>query len=297
MRKKILTILPILLALSILITGCALEGNSSVPDTTSAASAVSLDEISEFSGYPYIELDNNQPDFSEEEKTTGSFETYSDLDGLGRCGVAYACIGQDLMPTQDRESISQVKPSGWQTAEYDFVDGKYLYNRCHLIGFQLTAENPNEKNLITGTRYMNVDGIPPFENITADYIKETGNHVLHRVTPIFEGDNLVASGVQMEDDGDGICYNVYVYNNQPGVTIDYKTGESWAGDSEPTSSGKTESPEVQSEEYILNTSSHKFHLPDCPTVDTMSEKNKETYHGSRDDLIEQGYEPCQSCKP
>lgn len=293
MKKKLYTILPFLLALSILFGGCSL-----MEDTTVPASVVSLDEIPEFRDSPYVEIDGNQPKFSEEEKTTESFETYSNLDILGRCGVAYACIGQDLMPTEDRESISQIKPSGWQTAEYDFVDGKYLYNRCHLIGFQLTGENANEENLITGTRYMNVDGMLPFENMVADYIKETGNHVLYRVTPVFEGEELVARGVQMEawsveDNGDGICYNVYVYNNQPGVTIDYQTGESWVSGGQPISSEIVTS----TGEYILNISSYKFHLPNCPSVDTIKEKNKKEYHGSRDDLIAEGYEPCQSCNP
>ena len=164
-----------------------------------------------------------------------SFEEYSDLDELGRCGAAYANIGQDLMPTQKRGDISRVKPTGWRSVKYDIVDGKHLYNRCHLIGYQLTAENANEKNLITGTRYMNVDGMLPFENMVADYIKETDNHVLYRVTPIFDGNDLVAQGVQMEacsveDDGEGICFNVFVYNVQPGIEIDYATGESWLAD-------------------------------------------------------------------
>lgn len=190
-----------------------------------------LADIPGFSGEPYVILQDNQPNFSIEDLTTDSFETYSPLDLLGRCGPAYANVSLDTMPTEKRGSIGQVKPSGWQTVKYDFVDGKYLYNRCHLIGYQLTAENANEENLITGTRYMNVDGMLPFENLVADYIKETGNHVLYRVTPVFEGTNLVASGVQMEalsveDEGEGVCFNVYVYNNQPGVVIDYATGES-----------------------------------------------------------------------
>ena len=189
-----------------------------------------LDQISEFSGEPYVAINNNVPNFTEEDLTTESYEFYSELDHLDRCGVTVACLGQDLMPTEDRESISHVKPSGWIQGQYDFVDGKSLYNRCHLIGFQLAGENANEKNLITGTRYMNTIGMLPFENMVADYIKETGNHVMYRVTPIYDGDNLVASGVQMEgysveDEGDGIYFNVYVYNVQPGVEIDYATGE------------------------------------------------------------------------
>lgn len=202
-------------------------------NSTTPTSSYTLAQIPEYSGDPYVVLNDNQPEFSEEDMTTTSYEYYSELDSLGRCGVTMACIGQDLMPTGDRESISSVKPTGWVNNPYDFVDGEYVYNRCHLIGFQLTGENANRNNLITGTRYMNVQGMLPFENMVADYINETGNHVLYRVTPIFDGEDLVAGGVQMEawsveDDGDGICFNVYCYNVQPGVVIDYATGENWA---------------------------------------------------------------------
>ena len=192
-----------------------------------------LTNIPNFSDTPYVEVNGNVPYFTQDDMTTNSYETYSPLDALGRCGVVMSCIGQDLMPTEERGSIGQVKPSGWQTVKYDFVNGKYLYNRCHLIGFQLTGENANTCNLITGTRYMNVEGMLPFENMVADYIKETNNHVLYRVTPIFQDDELVARGVlieakSVEDDGDGILFCVYVYNNQPGVEIDYLTGLSKA---------------------------------------------------------------------
>lgn len=192
---------------------------------------ISLSDIPEFSGEAYVEINNNNPEFSEEESEEEFYESYDNLDELGRCGTASANIGTELMPTEKRGSIGQVKPSGWHTVKYDCVDGKYLYNRCHLIGYQLTAENANDKNLITGTRYLNVEGMLPFENMVADYIKETDNHVLYRVTPVFEGNNLVASGVQMEaksveDDGEGISFNVYCYNVQPGIEIDYASGES-----------------------------------------------------------------------
>lgn len=191
----------------------------------------SVMDIPAFGDMPYVVINHNKPEFKEEDLTTKAYEFYSELDILGRCGYAMACIGTELMPTEDRGSIGQVKPSGWQLVKYDFVDGKYLYNRCHLIGYQLSGENANVKNLITGTRYLNVEGMLPFENMVADYVKDTGNHVLYRVTPIFDGNNLVARGVQMEaysveDDGEGICFNVYAYNNQPGVTIDYATGKS-----------------------------------------------------------------------
>lgn len=304
MKKSMLSLVSVLLVFVILFSGCELDSPTGIEESSLPTSIVSLDEIPDFSGSPYVEVNGNQPSFSEEERTTEAFESYSELDTLGRCGVAYACVGQELMPTEDRGSISQIKPSGWQSVEYDFVDGKYLYNRCHLIGFQLTAENANEKNLITGTRFMNVEGMLPFENMVADYIKETGNHVMYRVTPVFEGDDLVAKGVEMEalsveDEGDGVCFHVYVYNNQPGVTIDYQTGESWAGDAAPTTSSENSEEQSSAVEqtYILNVSSHKFHRMDCPSVETMKEKNKETFTGTRDELIAQGYEPCQNCQP
>ena len=225
------------------------EDGSGKPDvsqtekpTDNRKKSISIEEIPAYSGQPYVEIDGNQPGFTEKEKTKKSFERYSELDSLGRCGVAYANVGKDLMPTKKRGSIGKVKPSGWHTVKYDIVDGKYLYNRCHLIGYQLTAENANEKNLITGTRSMNVDGMLPFENMVADYVKETGNDVLYKVTPVFEGKDLLARGVQIEaysveDKGDGICFNVFVYNVQPGIRIDYATGES-KKDSEIGVSGK-----------------------------------------------------------
>ncbi len=189
-------------------------------------------EIAEFSGEPYTVVNGNIPFFTEDEITDVSFESYGETDALERCTACVASIGRDLMPTEDRGYIGYVKPSGWQNEKYDFVDGKYVYNRCHLIGYQLTGENATRENLITGTRYMNVEGMLPFENEVADYIKDTGNHVMYRVTPIFEGDNQLCSGVLMEaisveDNGAGICFNVYCYNVQPGVIIDYATGENF----------------------------------------------------------------------
>ena len=190
-----------------------------------------LPQIPAYSGEPFAVLEDNMPRFSLEDYVTKSYETYGDLDALNRCTYTVACIGRDLMPTQERENIGMVRPTGWVTAKYDFVDGKYLYNRCHLIGFQLTGENANERNLITGTQFLNTKCMLPYENLIADYVKETGNHVLYRVTPIYEGDNLVASGVQVEgwsveDHGESISFHTYLYNVQPGVIIDYATGES-----------------------------------------------------------------------
>ena len=283
--KKIL--LPVILAVNLIFSGCNLA----------KADSADLAAIPEYTGSAYTVLNDNIPDFPEEDFTEESFETYSDLDSLGRCGVAYANIGEDLMPTTKRGSIGQIKPSGWHTVKYDSVDGKYLYNRCHLIGYQLTAENANEKNLITGTRYLNTEGMLPFENMVADYIKETGNHVLYRVTPLFEGNNLVATGVQMEaesveDKGDGILYNVFCYNIQPGITIDYKSGDSSENEDMPV---QTEAASVS--EFVLNTSSKKFHKPSCSSISKIKQENKEVYKGSRDALISQGYDPCKKCNP
>ena len=203
------------------------------PVSTPAPDLYTLDNLPDYTGEPYVELNGNIPDFPDRDKTPTSFERYSQLDYLDRCGAAYANVGLETMPTEERGPVGQIKPSGWHTVRYDFVDGQYLYNRCHLIGYQLTGENANELNLITGTRYLNVTGMLPFENAVAGYVKETGNHVLYRVTPIFEDADLVARGVEMEalsveDDGAGVCFHVFVYNVQPGVVIDYETGESWA---------------------------------------------------------------------
>lgn len=298
---------------------------------TDTASAFNAADVPAYSGEPYTAVNNNEPYFTSDNLTTEAFENYSELDALGRCGVAYANVCLETMPTEKRGSISEVKPTGWHSVKYDNVDGKSLYNRCHLIGYQLTAENANQQNLITGTRYLNVDGMLPFENMVADYVKETDNHVLYRVTPIFTGDNLVADGVLMEgysveDEGDGICFCVYAYNVQPGITIDYATGDSWLssekGNSDSSSGGNsavsqsaadksgTQQAAVQTEsvketsapvstgtEYILNTNTKKFHYPSCSSVKQMKESNKKEYTGSRDDLIAQGYDPCKKCNP
>lgn len=288
-----------------------------VPVSGTQQSDISMETIPEYDGEPYVVIDDNEPNFTEEELQPEAYETYGTLDALGRCSTAEASIGEGLMPTEKRGAIGQVKPTGWHTVKYDMVEGKYLYNRCHLIGYQLTAENANEKNLITGTRYMNTEGMLPFENMVADYIKETGNHVMYRVTPVFEGENLVASGVQMEaesveDQGADLSFNVYVYNVQPGVEIDYKTGESReanellpvsknsdkAGNATSgTTSDKDSSDPVSEQTYILNTSSKKFHKESCSGVKSMKEKNKKVYTGKREEVIEQGYAPCGNCHP
>lgn len=254
------------------------------------------DDVSDYSGAAYAVVNNNTPFFTGTDASTTSFERYSALDGMGRCDTAYANVGTDLMPTEHRGDISSVKPTGWHSVKYDIVDGKYLYNRCHLIGYQLTAENANKLNLITGTRYLNIQGMLDFENMVADYVKETQNHVLYRVTPVFEGDNAVANGVLMEaqsveDHGAGVTFCVYCYNVQPGIVIDYVTGDSYQTSTPSQPSGETTAT------YILNTSSKKFHKPSCSSVNKIGVANKKSFTGKRSDLISQGYSPCGTCKP
>ena len=267
--------------------------------TTTPQKTFDYNEVPAYSGKLYAEMNGNIPYFSQDDYTTDSYESYANLDSLNRCGVAMACLGRDLMPTGDRESISSVKPSGWVQASYDIVDGKYLYNRSHLIGWQLAGENANEKNLITGTRSFNQLGMLPFENMVADYIKETNNHVLYRVTPVFVGDELVARGAlieawSVEDNGDGICFNVFVYNAQPGIEIDYATGESHL-------EGEEEQPSVpdggEKCDYVANKSSKKFHKPDCSSVKKMSDKNRLDITATREEMIAEGYTPCGICNP
>lgn len=300
-NKSKLLLIYICILITTILTSCKeSKSDPSNIDTNSSTVFASKQDIPEYSGEPYIILNDNQPDFSDDELTEESYESYSDLDSLGRCGVAEANIGQDLMPTEERGAIGQVKPTGWHTIKYDNVDGKYLYNRCHLIGYQLTAENANVKNLITGTRYLNVTGMLPFEDTVADYVKETNNHVLYRVTPIFEGNNLVASGVQMEaksveDDGKGVCFNIYAYNVQPGITIDYATGES--SESKDDISESKSNSNVSGETYIINKNTHKFHKPDCSSVSDIKPQNRKEYTGNREDLMNQGYDPCSRCNP
>ena len=356
--------------------------NFSALSVSAEAKKITLSNLPAYSGEAYVELDGNVPNFDKSDMTTKAFEKYSELDEFGRCGVAYANVCTETMPTEKRGNIGMIKPSGWHTVKYDNVDGKYLYNRCHLIGYQLTAENANEKNLITGTRYLNIEGMLPFENMVADYVEETDNHVLYRVTPIFEGKNLLASGVQMEaysveDKGKGVSFNVYCYNVQPDINIDYSNGESKLADgviasiklnytkyalevgqsktfvaaTSPESAAKsvkwyssnskiatvnskgkvtalkagtvtitaktsnglkatckvtvkaksgsavTNSASSGKTTYILNTNTKKFHYPSCSSVKQMKDKNKKEVTGSRDEIIEMGYDPCKRCDP
>ena len=318
---KKMRIVSVILSVALLLSGCGFEamlGMSLFPSQSATPEikqidllkekfreifeeevAITLDEIPSYTGQPFVVLNENIPAFHAEDLAANSYEQYSELDALGRCGAAVACIGLSTMPTEERESIGSVKPSGWQTVKYDCVDGKYLYNRCHLIGYQLSGENANERNLITGTRYLNVDGMLPFENEVADYVHSTGNHVLYRVTPIFEGNNKVAKGVQMEamsveDMGQGIMFHVFCYNVQPGVVINYSDGSSRLQEGALHKAGNGE--EV-SQTYICNSNTKKFHKPECKNAEGIKEKNKKTYRGEREKLIESGYSPCGSCKP
>lgn len=277
----------------------ALVEEYKIPDKVIYGEKVELSAIPSYTGIPYAEINGNVPCFAEEEKVPVSFEYYDELDEYGRCTGTYACIGTDLMPEEERGAIGMVKPTGWHTVKYDCIEDLYLYNRCHLIGFQLTGENANERNLLTGTRYMNVKGMLPFENMVADYVRSTGNHVLYRVTPIFEKENLLAHGVQMEafsveDNGKGICFNVFCYNVQDGVLIDYTDGSSSAIEKEEEEKRGEVSEGL---EYILNTNSKKFHYPSCSSLEDMSEHNKQEYVGTKEDLLKKGYSPCGRCTP
>ena len=302
----------------------------SASDTT--IQTLSVDEIPAYSGQAAIEINQNVPGFTESDYTTEAFEQYSPLDGLGRCGIAYACVGEEIMPTEERGAIGMVKPSGWHTVKYDFVDGKYLYNRCHLIAYMLSGENANTENLITGTRYMNTEGMLPYENQVADYVHDTGNHVLYRVTPLYEGDNLVASGVEIEassveDKGKSLSFHVYCYNVQPGVIIDYATGDSALAEDlatenvqetaqetsvadgkqssenavaavqEETSAEQDGGHAKEEQDYVLNKNTKKFHYPWCSSVDDIKKKNRKDFTGTREEVISQGYVPCKRCNP
>ncbi len=283
--KKLLLLLLCWLSLSL--AACVDIQIEKEKQGTDTDQTITLEEVPPYAGEPYVEIHGNQPDFTKEDLTEQSFEHYSELDSLGRCGVAYACIGRDLMPTEKRGNISHVKPTGWHSIRYDHVEGKSLYNRCHLIAHQLAGEDANEKNLITGTRYMNADGMIPFENMAADYVKETGNHVLYRVTPVFDGDNLVADGVQMEamsveDGGKSVCYNVFLYNVQPGVVIDYATGES--------ALAEEEKPQETSEGEIRGNSRSKiYHCPGQAAYEEMADSQNLVTFRTEEEAQRAGY--------
>ncbi len=300
MRKiRQYSILALVLALLFTFTGCEsdkLQKLTITKQESQQQKAISLEMVPEFSGEPYIVLNSNKPDFDESAFKTEAFESYSELDDLGRCGPAFANVGKELMPLEERGKIGQIKPSGWHTIKYDCVDGKYLYNRCHLIAYQLSGENANEKNLITGTRYMNMAGMLPFENLVAEYIHNTGHHVLYRITPFYERNNLVASGVQMEGESvedRELQFNVFVYNNQPGISINYATGDSHLDDLAASESNPTDT-EVT---FIINKNTHIFHLPNCSSVKDMKPQNRKETTQSRDKLLLEGNRPCGRCTP
>ena len=274
-------------------------------DLVNNNSYVSLDAIPAYDGKAYVAVNNNEPFFTDSDMTTTAFENYSDLDSLGRCGVAYANICKDIMPTEERGKIGMIKPSGWHTVKYDVIKDRYLYNRCHLIGYQLAGENANPKNLITGTRYLNVEGMLPFENLVADYVNNTGNHVLYRVTPMFSDSNLVANGVlieakSVEDNGGGILFNVYCYNVQPGVGINYENGDSWLdGTTGSTSSGSDSSAAENSAADSSNSemmvhitaTGKKYHRAGCRTL------KKSDTEVTLDEAKSMGLSPCGICNP
>lgn len=274
-------------------------------DLVNNNSYVSLDAIPAYDGKAYVAVNNNEPFFTDSDMTTTAFENYSDLDSLGRCGVAYANICKDIMPTEERGKIGMIKPSGWHTVKYDVIKDRYLYNRCHLIGYQLAGENANPKNLITGTRYLNVEGMLPFENLVADYVNNTGNHVLYRVTPMFSGSNLVVNGVlieakSVEDNGGGILFNVYCYNVQPGVGINYENGDSWLDGTTGSASSGSDSSVAEnsaadssnSETMVhITATGKKYHRAGCRTL------KKSDTEVTLDEAKSMGLSPCGICNP
>lgn len=254
-----------------------------------------------YSGDPSVELAGDVPAFSADEITSQSFEDYWPLDSLGRVTGAFACVGWETMPTQERGDIHEIHPTGWEQRRYSWVDGGALYNRCHLISHSLGAEDANERNLMTGTRSMNVAGMQPYEMEIVDYIRETGNHVMYRVVPVFSGDNLVADGVHLqaqsvEDGGEGVSFNVYCYNVEPGVWIDYATGENGPDGTEGDAKGPA-AESVPSSKYVLNTKSMRIHRADCEAVASMSDQNKEPWDGTVREARAQGYSSCGICNP
>lgn len=294
-----------------------------------------LNDVPEWQGYAFCYINDNRPDFKKDEIWTATRESLEPLDSLGRCGAANSCIGPDGMPSGPRGDISSIEPTGWHTERYDFVEGEMLFNRCHLIGHQLSGDDAIPRNLITGTSYMNRDGMLPFENAIAAYVRESGNHVMYRVTPVFRGKELIARGVHMEavsveDKGEGVSFNVFCYNVQPGIDIDYATGDnrlsddtymleqylagrfavipntrgsagnpggiSGAAEGEKNGGGRSAQKQKKTA-YVLNTNTGKFHYPDCSSVKDISEHNKLEVEETREDLISRGFEPCGSCRP
>ena len=289
--KNVLVALILVFSIVFSFSACVKCGPDPDVIDTGYLDAFDYSAIPEYSGNEYVTVNKNTPFFSDGDKVTYSYERYAECDSLGRCTIAIASIGQDMMPTEERESISSVKPTGWVQASYDFISGKYLYNRCHLIAFQLTGENAREENLITGTRYMN-EAMIPFENMVAAYVKETNNHVMYRATPIFIENELVARGVlveafSVEDEGDGICFNVFFYNVQPGVIINYATGDSYADGQTP--------PDNSKGDYIINKNNGKIHKATCSYALKIAEQNRLYSSEELNDLIDDGYVKAGCC--
>lgn len=300
-RLKLIALLLSLIMLLSMLCGCSQN--------------IRLDEIPEYCGAAYVEINGNLPFFTDDDITDVAFERYSPLDALGRCGVAFACIGTELMPTEERGEIASITPAGWEykgvsnNNEYAFIEGGYVYNRCHLVGFQLAGENDNEQNLITGTRYLNIEGMLPFENMVADYVEKSENHVMYRVTPIYDGLDYIPQGVLMEaysveDSGLGICFCIFAYNVQPGVSIDYFTGVN-VGDgsilpdvdgNRGDGSGESNGDQVIVL-YIISINSNKFHLSNSSCVERIKEENRKEFNCTRDEMIENDYVPCKICNP
>ncbi|MDO4501630.1 MAG: DNA/RNA non-specific endonuclease [Coriobacteriia bacterium] len=325
-RRTALALLLATLLAALLCVGCGGGSDDDAPTLDPA-------QLPAFSGSPSVNVNDGQPAFSDAERNTKpGTERYGKLDALGRCTATFALVGPETMPTEEREPISEVRPTGWGVAPYDFIDGGYLYNRCHLLGYQLTGENANERNLITGTRYLNIQGMLPYENQVAAYVRSTGNHVLMRVTPVFEGRNLLPSGVQMEaesleDQGAGVRYNVYCYNVQPGVHIEYDDGSNWVDDQDaaqagggspwsgenagstaaPSGNGSGAAAQPAADEltqdardgvtYVMNINTQRFHSPGCGSVQATKPKNTRYFYGDRDRALELGFQPCGNCNP
>lgn len=300
-----------LVILSLLVT--ILVGIDSYADASisKAVPHSTLTEIPPYDGEDYVVLQNNQPDFYIWQIQTESYVTFSELDSFGRTGPGMACLGPETIPTQSRGQIGNVHPSGWHTVRYDdLIEDKYLFNRAHVIGFSLCGDNATPENLFTGTRYLNANSMLPYENQIATYIDRTKNHVIYRCSPIYHEDDLVATGVQMEaysvEDNGALCFNVFLFNIQPGIEIDYATGESERSTTRSNPSANeshdqgTSTPQETNDlvpTYVLNTNTHKFHRPSCNSVDEIKEKNKQYFYGTRDEVIAAGYEPCGRCNP
>lgn len=313
MKDKIEMFAALCLAV-VLFTGCGMQsaggaeafvnsrGSGHAPADVEADVLISPEELPDYAGKASVEIHGNVPGFKEEDNTTEPFVKLSEQDELGRCGAAEGCFGPETLAEEERGSIGHIKPSGWHTVKYpDVIEDVYLYNRCHLLMYKLSGILDDERNLITGTRYMNTVGQLPYEEQALRYVESTSNHILYRVTPLYEGDNLLASGVLMEarsveDDGEGLSYCVYCYNVQPGIILDYATGESRREERPPLENG-AESQKAGQTAYILNTHTHKFHVPSCGSVEKIRSYHRLEFLGSREELIGQGYSPCGNCKP